>query len=344
MSKLIGKIRTGLDVASTLLLVKLAGRRIPLYCEWEVTSHCNMRCTFCSTIIEDRNKAHVTGTEEALEIIGQLAKLGTRLLHFSGGEPTLRSDLPDLIREAQRLGIVAALTTNGSASPETLKKISICDVIRVSIDGTEEFHDRGRNCPGAFKKAISAIDELRSLGIRPQMTTVYMPDTPYEMLASLASICREKGIQMAVNVMGKNVNARSGDDIKDLHTQFFKDYIAVVDRLIDEFRETIANPEPLVTIIKAGGLDAFGCRAMDIAICIKADGSVSLPCNGLTLSRIKKSLKEVYFGPEAIEAQKAQGTHPLCSGCYIKCMCSASGMLTMKGMTSIFSSYRRNLR
>jgi MoaA/NifB/PqqE/SkfB family radical SAM enzyme len=48
------------------------------------------------------------------DIITELGELGCKKIHFSGGEPTLRPQLPDLVEHATGLGIRVTMTTNGT--------------------------------------------------------------------------------------------------------------------------------------------------------------------------------------------------------------------------------------
>ncbi|MFH1379694.1 MAG: radical SAM protein [bacterium] len=319
-----------------------------MYCEWEITSRCNMQCEFCSTLISDRNRHVDTSTREAQDIIRSLSDAGTAMIHFSGGEPTLRKDLPELITTAKRKNMFVFVTTNGSASLDMMKNISHADVIRVSIDGTEAFHDQGRKSPGAFKKAVGTVKFLRDIGAKPQITTIFMPGTTIEMLEELSGIAQKLHIQISINVMGRNVNDPSvigeGTDINVLSRPLFDAYRDTLQKLQKKFGNVIANPEPLLSVINCGGLDVYGCRAMDIAVTIKHDGSISLPCNGLSIQECKGSIKEVYYSKEALQIRNMQGTYPACKGCYIKCMSLASSMVTIKGLMMVMDSYRKNIR
>ena len=96
---------------------------MPLYCEWELTNYCNMSCPFCSTYSKDRNTAPDLPPNEALNMIDQLAELGTKMIHFSGGEPTLRADLPDLVARAKQHKMMVSFTTNGSAPISKMEKL-----------------------------------------------------------------------------------------------------------------------------------------------------------------------------------------------------------------------------
>lgn len=337
----------GLQILKSVYAIRLFGRRIPVYCEWEVTSHCNMGCEFCSTRIDNRNSTPNIPTADAIGMIERLSEIGTKIIHFSGGEPMLREDLPELVTTAKQKGMIAIITTNGSAGVEKFEKILHADLIRISIDGMEEFHDAARKTPGAFKKAVDCLRFLGGRGARPQINAVYMPSSSYEMLASLADIAKRFNARMTVNVLNRNLNdAVSGKNCavpSDLGSPFFKEYIAVAKKLERRYGSVITGLEPLLTVIKEGGLDVFGCRAADIAISIKYDGSISLPCNALPLRCEKGDLKKIYYGEDALRLRALQGRHPACKGCYIKCMCVASGLLKTKGLSAIISSYIRNL-
>ena len=103
-------------------------------------------------------------------------------------------------------------------------------------------------------------------------------------------------------------------------------------KLAKEFGNTVSNPNPYLTILKKGGLDVFGCRAMDVAISIKADGSISMPCTGLNLESQKGSIKEIYYSESAKKLRQLQGVHPNCKRCMIQCMSTASSMLNFYGI------------
>lgn len=336
-------ITVGSQILKSIFDVKVLKRRIPLYCEWEVTNHCNMKCEFCSTWVKDRNMTEDLSTNEAVDIIKQLSQLGTRIIHFSGGEPTLRKDLPELISEAKRRGMIVSVTTNGSASLDAMENILHADLIRVSIDGTEEFHDSRRKTPGAFKKAVEILDFLKKRGVRPQVNTVYTPQTTTRMLEELVGICSRTGAQLSLNILSRNINDTSTDEIRNivgnLSSPFFKEYIKVSRTLRKKYGPIFLSPEPFLTIVRKGGLGNFGCRAMDITISIKNDGSVSLPCNCLSIRCQKGSLRDIYYSKDSLQLKSAQGKYLVCEGCYIKCMCMASALLSVRGMATIACLY-----
>lgn len=329
----------GLEIFKSIYEIKFLNKRIPLFCEWELTNFCNMSCPFCSTLSEDRNSTADASPEEALNMIDQLAEMGTKMIHFSGGEPTLRADLPDLVARAKQHKMMVSFTTNGSAPTSKMEKLLATDIIRISIDGTEKFHDAGRMYSGAFQKAVDTIRFLVSNGKKPIITTVYMHDTQYEMLEELAYLARKLKSKISVNVLSNShQDSGSGNDSR-LHTQ----YVAIVKKLKRKFSDVFIDPEPFLSVIKLGGLDIFGCRAMDVAIAIKPDGSVCMPCTRFSKKQFKGDLREIFFGKDAEELRKLQGNHTNCEGCAMRCMSSASGLLTIKGQVSAFNTYARGI-
>ncbi|MDD5458033.1 MAG: radical SAM protein [Phycisphaerae bacterium] len=136
---------------------------------WESTIKCNLKCSHCRRIESDEAAFTDISTEQAGRLIYDLAELGRGqhtmpVLVFSGGEPLCRADLFELVDLARNVGLVPALATNGtmvdSACADLIAQSGIARV-SVSIDGaTAEVHDRLRQLPGAFQRAIDGIKNL----------------------------------------------------------------------------------------------------------------------------------------------------------------------------------------
>ena len=339
------KLINGFGLLKSIGKVKLFNKRVPAYCEWEITHYCNMSCAWCATLTPERNNAEDLSSEKALDIIGQLGHLGTRMIHFSGGEPMLRKDLPTLITRAKQKNMMVALTTNGSASSQAMEKVLHADMIRVSIDGTEDFHDEQREFRGAYRKAIKTLEFLISRGHKPMVGALYTDESSDPMLIELAKTCRALGIKMLLNILRYGEKEESFSSIRDnwKENNVATLYLSALDRLAHEFGDVMANPEPFSSVVRSGGLDVYGCRAMDIAISIKADGSICLPCTQFPQKIKKGDLKAIYYSPEAEEIHNTQGKMPECSGCLMRCMSSASAMLNLKGQMALFDTFAKDL-
>lgn len=138
---------------------------------WNVTPACNLRCSHCyyDAGTGAAGGAEALDTAEALAVIADLAAFRVPVLLFSGGEPLLRPDLPELIGRAVELGIRAVVSTNGTLiTPERARMLRDLGVgyIGVSLDGVGESHDRMRGVPGAFQMALQGIRNCLAVGQR----------------------------------------------------------------------------------------------------------------------------------------------------------------------------------
>ncbi|MBL0212254.1 MAG: radical SAM protein [Holophagaceae bacterium] len=145
--------------------------KAPLYIAWEITHQCNAHCIHCySNSGPEVCAAAELTTVEALGVVDQLADAGLLMLAFSGGEPMLRKDWPLLVKRAVVRGLGVNVGTNGSTvtseTAEQLRDLGIKSVT-VSLDSDKaEVHDRIREFPGLFDRAINAIRLLVEHNVR----------------------------------------------------------------------------------------------------------------------------------------------------------------------------------
>ena len=136
---------------------------------WNATRRCNLKCIHCYAGANDRASARELNTAEGRDLIADLASFGSPVILFSGGEPLLREDLPELAQFAVERGMRAVISTNGTLlkeeNIEVFRKIGL-SYIGVSIDGMRETHDRLRGVPGAFAAALRGIRLCRDGGIK----------------------------------------------------------------------------------------------------------------------------------------------------------------------------------
>lgn len=128
----------------------------PLYVKIKLLFGCNLRCAMCAHWREPR-PAQISG-ERLAAILDELAGLGCRKVHFTGGEPGLRGDLERLVGHASSLGLRVTLTTNGTLVTRERARALIEAGLRgvnVSIDSPEPaVHDAQRGVPGSFAAAV----------------------------------------------------------------------------------------------------------------------------------------------------------------------------------------------
>ncbi|MGA2284886.1 MAG: radical SAM protein [Dehalococcoidia bacterium] len=136
---------------------------------WNVTRRCNLHCAHCYSDSFDRAFEGELTTAEAKAVIDDLAAFGVPVILFSGGEPLLRPDLPELIERAQMHGIRSVLSTNGTllirGVADEMKKLGL-SYVGISIDGPQPVHDRFRGMIGAFQEAMQGIRNCKDAGLR----------------------------------------------------------------------------------------------------------------------------------------------------------------------------------
>ncbi len=140
----------------------------PAYVVWELTLACDHACHHCGS------RAGVARDSEldraaALDVVEQLAALGTREVVLIGGEAYLHPAFLNVVRALGDRGIVVQLTTGGrGVTPELAEQMAGAglDAASVSIDGLEATHDRMRNASGSYRSAMAALKSLRDAGVR----------------------------------------------------------------------------------------------------------------------------------------------------------------------------------
>ncbi|MCX5845234.1 MAG: 12,18-didecarboxysiroheme deacetylase [Deltaproteobacteria bacterium] len=136
---------------------------------WNMTRRCNLKCIHCYSSSRNIRYRNELTTDEGKKLISDLAAFGSPVILFSGGEPLMREDLPELVKYAVDRGIRAVISTNGTLltkkTAETLKKTGI-SYAGVSLDGMQKSHDRFRGVEGAFDMTLKGIRTCRDEGIK----------------------------------------------------------------------------------------------------------------------------------------------------------------------------------
>ncbi len=136
---------------------------------WNITRRCNLKCVHCYAHARDMFFDNELSTREGFAIIDDLAEFGVPVILFSGGEPLVRKDLPELAAYAVEKGLRAVISTNGTLitkkKAQILKEIGL-SYVGISLDGMKEVNDRFRGVKGAFDAAIKGIENCKAAGIK----------------------------------------------------------------------------------------------------------------------------------------------------------------------------------
>src|SRR6516165_4673526 len=142
---------------------------IPLAVLAEVTHRCPLQCPYCSNPVElDRAGAELT-TEEWKKVLSELAEIGVLQIHFSGGEPTARKDLVELVQHANDVGLYTNLITSAVLLTRdrlsALADAGLCHV-QISFQGSEPMvADRVAGVKDSHRKKIEVAKWTRELDL-----------------------------------------------------------------------------------------------------------------------------------------------------------------------------------
>jgi MoaA/NifB/PqqE/SkfB family radical SAM enzyme len=170
----------------------------PLYVKVKVNYGCNLKCEMCKHWRENREPP--ISMDRFKETLTDLAELGCKKIHFSGGEPMLRPRLAELVDHSTNLGMRVTMTTNGTLVTKEKAKAFIEAGLRgvnVSIDSpVRKIHEKIRGVEGSYKlttKAVSLFNKYSHKGkLTVRINTVVSRDN-YFSLATLPDLAHELG-------------------------------------------------------------------------------------------------------------------------------------------------------
>ncbi len=162
----------------------------------ELTRRCRFNCRHCRADADRSADRDELSTEQWKKILDAIAAYEKCVVIMTGGEPTERSDLIELVRHARNLGLRAVMATCGYAIDDaTLAALKEAGVMALSfsLDGaTAETHDAFRRTPGAFDTVIRAAEATRRAGLRFQINTT-ITRTNLAEVPAIAELARRLG-------------------------------------------------------------------------------------------------------------------------------------------------------
>jgi len=184
-------------------------RRRPVLVHFEVTLRCNAACGFC-----DYWKTDPSARATELKSFADAARFfNPMLVTFTGGEPTLRRDLEDIIAEVDRaisLKYVTLITHGAMLSGERAQSLWDAGVnqFNISLDYLDERHDQARGIPGLAARILEAIPAMRARGIdNIRFNTVIKNDNLDQILPIVARAeALGVGVNFSVYTDAKNGN------------------------------------------------------------------------------------------------------------------------------------------
>src|SRR3712207_6078726 len=148
------------------------GRRID-YLRISLTDRCNLRCVYCmpATGMHFAPRDELLTDDELLRLIRLTTELGFRKFRLTGGEPTVRPNLPELVAAIKALPGVeeVSLTTNGILLPELGPRLAAAglDRVNVSIDTLDPDRFRRITRGGELRTVLEGLRAAEAHGLTP---------------------------------------------------------------------------------------------------------------------------------------------------------------------------------
>lgn len=312
------------------------------YAVWEITLKCNLACSHCGSRAGDA-RVHELSTEEAFDLVRQMAEVGITEVTLIGGEAFLRADWLDIAREIVRSGMRCTMTTGGyGISAKVAERMAEAGIasVSVSIDGLEAQHDALRGRVGSYASAFRTMGHLRAAGIpfsnNTQINRQSAPLLPlmYEQLDAAGFFAWQ--LQLTVP-MGHAADRpellMQPAELLDLYP-----VIGVLSaRALDDGRRVQAGNNigyygPYERLFRAFGSEVTtweGCQAGVRALGIEADGTIkgcpSLPTGPYAGGNIReRKLHDiVHHAPQLTFNDRGDTDHlwGFCAGCRYASLC-----------------------
>ena len=180
----------------------------PLRMDLAVTFQCQNDCVHCYA--GGPHKTDELTTDQWKTVIDHLSEIGVFIVTFTGGEPTLREDLPELMLYAQNKGMVTGLISNGrrlkdQAYIEILEKAGL-DFVQITLESHKsEVHDKMTNALGSWRETVEGIRNAAQSQIYVSTNTTLSKHNAAEFLTTIDFIK-----SLGANAFGANSLIYSG--------------------------------------------------------------------------------------------------------------------------------------
>lgn len=316
----------------------------PVHAVWEITLACDLKCQHCGSRAGKRRPEELS-TDECLDLVRQLAKLGTREITLIGGEAYLRRDWLEIIREIRTQGMHCTLQSGGLHLTEERIRLAAeagLQAAGVSIDGLRDVHDRLRGVKGSFDAAYKALGLVRKYGltssVNTQITSLVIPQLRELMELFIAAHAKNWQIQLTV-AMGRAADhpelLLQPYELLTLMPLLAELYQEGVDReLLMQPGNNIGYFGPYESLWRGSGDDRVywtSCNAGQNTIGIEADGTIkgcpSLPTSPYAGGNIRDlSLSQIWWKTDELSFTRERTSDDLwgfCRSCYYADVCRA---------------------
>lgn len=305
--------------------------KYPVLSEIALTYRCQHKCPFCYADAPQRGRQ--VGEMTADQVRGVIDRIWHEAhvptVSFTGGEPTLRQELPQFVAYAKSLGMRANLITNGvrcadEALADALAEAKL-DSAQVSIEGpTADVHDAVTHTPGSFDKSLQGIRHLKARGIHVHTNTTICPQNVHHV-ERLPDLAAELGNQYFSMNMVIRTGGAAGDgnevgysQIGDIVARVYERAQALSLKMVwySPLPYCLFNPISL-------GLGSNSCAAASGLLSVAPDGQV-LPCSSFAQglgNLVHEPFDTIWNRRAAKYWRDKEYLPPVCEGCDLSRLC-----------------------
>ena len=299
----------------------------PYRLDLALTYRCNNDCSHCYNV-EGRNLQELP-TGDWKRIIDRAWELGIPHIIFTGGEPTLRADLPELIRHAEHNGQITGLNTNARRLSdghyvEELVQAGL-DHVQITVESSEAgVHDEMVRSKGAFSQTIKGLKNVLASPLYV-MTNTTMLRTNINTIPATLDFLAELGVPtIGLNALihaGRGAVVESGlaeSGLKPLLELARQKTETRSQRLIWYTPTQYCAFDPT-----ALDLGIKGCTAALYNMCVEPDGNV-LPCQSYYQplgNLLTDKWASIWDHPLAVHLREREGLPLKCADCSLLTEC-----------------------
>jgi radical SAM protein with 4Fe4S-binding SPASM domain len=313
----------------------------PYRMDLAVTYRCNNDCAHCYNARE--RSFPELDTDQWKHVLDKIWELGIPHVVFTGGEPTLRNDLPELIAHAEQNGQITGLNTNARrmSDPGYVESLVAAglDHVQITVESSDPAtHDDMVRCKGAFPQTIAGLKNALASPLFV-MTNTTMLETNVDTIPTTLDFLAELGVP----TIGLNALIHSGHGAT-VGTGLPEGRLTSLLEIARAKTEMRGQRLIWYTPTEYCGFDPMalelgvkGCTAALYNMCVEPNGSV-LPCQSYyrPLGNIlTDSWDSIWNHDLSIKLRERQGLPEKCSGCALVSECGGGCPLQFEKPTFV---------
>lgn len=183
------------------LLADRFGRQFN-YLRISLTEACNFRCVYCTPAqgLPVLPPSHCLTREEIVRFVKVAARVGIRRVRLTGGEPLLRADLVEIVRDLKKIPDIrdVSITTNGSLLAPKLAALKEAGLNRInfSLDSLDPERFKKITLSDAYREVMEAAFQALKLGFEVKLNMVVLSDLTEEEVVRFVGLARDYPLEV----------------------------------------------------------------------------------------------------------------------------------------------------